>query len=202
MGKYIKLVIGAFLILSAVVGGFNIANGGMQEAGRRIVENGTDTVGIVEKRTQHIVGAKIGKAAGLGAYYTMSYNFTTLEGVKYGGQINVTKEQAYAIEDGQEIRIRYHANQPSINAPLDFKEYMTEEDIGNVPVGAILVAMASMVLGGAWLVWSGWAAIRPTPGIQTSSRFNKIAVQSNTPSKARQAAAVGGPKGKQMFGKS
>ena len=159
MGKYIKLVIGVFLVFSSIVGGVNILSGGLQATGMRIVENGTDTVGYVEKRVKHTVGAKIGRVPGIGAYYMIHYRFKTLDGKSYSDSVKATKEQAYAMRDGQKLNIRYMKGQPSINSVMDIETYMDEETARDVPWGAVIPALLAFFFGGLWLVWSSWRAI-------------------------------------------
>ena len=161
MGNYVKLIFGALLVVASIAGSIKLMTGGAQESVRRIVANGTDTTGVVEKRVRHIVAGRYGKAIGGGVYYSLTYSFTTLEGQKYGGTINVTKEQAYSVGDGEQIQVRYNKQQPTINAPLRFKEYMTNEDADELPFGTMIFTSLLMLLGGAWLAWSGGRHIIP-----------------------------------------
>ena len=140
MWKYLKLVIGIFLLLGCVAGVISISSGEMQKAGRRIAENGVDTVGVIDSRIEHTVAARYRRIGGIGRYYTIKYSFTTLDGRKYSDEINVSKEQAYSATEGLEINIRYYADQPSINSPLDYEEYMTAEAAEDLPVGTIIFA--------------------------------------------------------------
>ncbi len=159
MGKYIKLIAGLFLLLSAVIGGFNIFSGGMERVGMEIVRNGTNTIGYVEKRVKHTVAAKLGRIPAGGAYYMMHYRFKTKEGKLYGDLIKVSKKQAYALKDGQELNIRYMKGQPNINSVMGIETYMTETQAREVPWSAVVAGLAIFILGGLWLVWSGWRAI-------------------------------------------
>ena len=199
MWKYVKFVLGLFLILCSVAGAFSFFSGQAEQAGMRIVENGVDVKGIVEKREQVTVAARWGRVGGMGRYYTMTYSFQTLEGAKYGGELNVSKEQAYSVNDGDEITVRYYAKQPSINSPLGFKEYMTAEDARDLPWGAIVFALVLFAGGGGWLVWSNWRRIRPeiaglTAGVGSGSG-TPVIPQSRVNTVARKP---GGP----MFGGS
>ncbi|MGB7286737.1 MAG: DUF3592 domain-containing protein [Salaquimonas sp.] len=196
MGKYIKLIMGVFLLFAAVVGGWNILNGGMQKTGMRIVENGVTTVGHVEKRVQHLVGAKVGRLPGLGAYYMVHYNFTTEDGKSYSDSVKVTKEQAYAMQDGQQIQVRYMNGQPSINSVLGIQTYMSEEDAKTVPWGAVIPALAIFLLGGLWLIWSGWTAIGgsgPSFSRKDNYQLDRAALLNSQPGQ--------GSGGQPMFGK-
>ncbi len=67
----------------------------------------------------------------------MTYSFTTADGRKIGSEINISKEDAYAVRDGQKIQVRYNKQQPTINAALGFKEYFSQEDVENLPYGMI-----------------------------------------------------------------
>ena len=159
MWAYVKIAIGASLILTTIAGAIGAMKGDLEEAGMRIAEGGVDVPGFIEKREQVTMGLKAGKIGGLGRYYTMTYRFTTLDGRTLGGEINISKEQAYSTKDGQEITVRYYENQPSINAPLGFKEYMTKEDAQDLPWGTIIFANILFFCGGLWLIWSGWRKI-------------------------------------------
>lgn len=164
MRGFIKLFFGAFLILAGVSGIVSAFNGTLQESAQRIVNNGVDTTGIIEKREKHTVKAKVGKIGGRGTYYTMTYSFTTLEGKKYGSTINVSEEDAYAVRDGQKIAVRYNKEQPSINAATGFKDYFSQEDIEELPIGMFVGVGLTMLLGGLWLCWSGWGNVQPLLG--------------------------------------
>jgi hypothetical protein len=197
MGKYIKFVIGLMLVFSSIVGGHNILTGGMQEIGRKIVENGVDTTGYVEKRVKHTVGVKAGRIPGMGAYYMLHYNFTTKDGVKYGDSIKVTKDQAYGIQDGQELTIRYMNGQPTINSVLGIETYMTAEEAEEVPWGAVIPAILGMLLGGLWLAWSGGRAI----GIKMPSFARKDDYQLDRAALLREDRGPGSSRnGQPMFG--
>ncbi len=161
MWSYVKIALGLFVIVSCIAGGIAMLSGQMEESARRIVENGVDTTGVVEKRTKHMFAGRYGKVAGGGVYYTMNYSFTTLEGVKYGGEINITKDQAYSVNDGDKITVRYMKGQPTINAPLRFKEYMTEQDVAELPYGMMAFSFVLFIFGGMWLCWSGWQGVKP-----------------------------------------
>ena len=196
MWTCIKLVLGVMLMLSSVAGTISFISGDAQEAGMRIVEGGVDTVGIIEKREQVTVAARWGRAGGMGRYYTMTYSFKTKDGRKYSGEINISKEQAYTISDGQEITVRYYDNQPTINAPLGFKEYMTKEDALNLPWGTIVFATLLFFFGGAWLTWSAWRQIRPTVAAVSIPSFSGGA-QPVIPNRANSVTARGNGR---MFG--
>ncbi len=198
MGKYIKLVIGLFLVLTSTVGAFSVLTGGVEEAARRIVENGVDTTGVIEHRTKHTVRGRVGRIGGKGTYYTMTYSFVTKEGEKYGGEVNVTEEQAYALTDGEKITVRYHAKQPSISSPLGFEEYMTEQDVQELPKGMMLGSSLFMLLGGLWLAWSGWRRIQEETGLFAGMGQSQAA--SSTLAQDR-LASVGRSSDKPMFGK-
>ncbi len=172
MRAYVKFVLGILIILSCVIGSFSLLRGDFQKVGRQIVEGGVDTTGVIEKREQVTVAARYGKVGGIGRYYTMTYNFTTLEGEKYSSEINISKEQAYAVSDGDEISVRYYAKQPSINSALGFKEYMTAEEAEDVPVATFVFSIGLMLLGGAWLAWSGWRQIRPAMASVSTDRLD------------------------------
>jgi hypothetical protein len=185
MWAYIKFALGLLIMFAAVNGAFTVFNGGAEKSARRIVENGVNANGVVEKRTQHIVAGRYGKAVGGGVYYTLSYNFTTIEGVKYGGKINVTKEQAYSVRDGEKIVVRYMKGQPSINAPLRFKEYMSEQDIAELPYEMMAFSFALFFLGGLWLCWANWSQVMPAPNSRPSTvninRVSSIPRRNGTP---------------------
>jgi hypothetical protein len=118
----------------------------------------------VEKREKHTFRARWGKVAGNDVYYTMAYNFKTREGEKYGGEINVSKEQAYALQDGQTIDVRYLDGQPTVNSVIGIQEYMTAEDAENVPTGTIIFSSLLFFCGGLYLTISSWFKIRPASG--------------------------------------
>ena len=154
MWKYVRFMLGIFLIMISIGGFFALQSGSFEETAMRIVQGGTNTDGEVVSTTRHIVAARWGKIGGAGVYYTMKYRFTTLEGESYSGEIDVTKDQTYSVNDGQEIRVRYFADQPSINAPLGFKQYMSRKDAENQPYGTIIVNNILSFLGGIWLTWA------------------------------------------------
>ncbi|MEM8689464.1 MAG: DUF3592 domain-containing protein [Pseudomonadota bacterium] len=164
MGGYIKLVCGALLVLASVVGGLNMVMGGAQEAAQRIVDNGVDTTGVIEHRTKHTVSVRKGRIGGRGSYYSMTYSFVTAEGKKYASEINISEEDAYAVQDGQKITVRYNKAQPTINAALGFKDYFSQEDVENLPIGTMLFTTLLMILGGLYLCWSGWRSVGPSLG--------------------------------------
>ncbi|HMB48125.1 MAG TPA: DUF3592 domain-containing protein [Afifellaceae bacterium] len=164
MGNYIKLGIGALLILLSFVGIFSLFSGQVEEVGRQIAENGIDVTGTVEKRERHIVGVRIGRIPAGTIYYTMTYNFTTQEGQKYGGEVDVSKEQAYALQDGQTISVRYLNGQPSINSATGFEDYFSAADAEDVPYGTFIFSSLLFFSGGLYLVVSSWFRIRPASG--------------------------------------
>jgi len=199
MWSYVRFVLGIFLMLASVAGTISVISGDAHEAGRRIVEGGIDTMGVIEKREEVTVAARYRKIGGIGRYYTMTYSFTTLEGVKYSSEINISKDQAYAVSDGDQIRVRYYKDQPSINSALGFKEYMSAEDAENVPMGTILFSALLMLLGGAWLTWSSWRHIRPERASVSTDRVAGDRMPSPSPSPNR-TGAVARPAGGRMFG--
>lgn len=166
MWTYIKLILGVLLIIGSIGGGSALFTGDLTEAGRRIVEGGVDTTGVIKKRTEHTVVGRLGRAVGGGRYYSIEYQFTTKDGKTYSKEINVSKKDAYAAHEGQQIRVRYYDKQPSINSALDYKEYMTMEDAEDVPVGTIVFSALLMFGGGVYLTWSSWNKIRPAPAPQ------------------------------------
>jgi len=162
MRDYIKLILGAFLVMASATGAFSALNGTAKQAAQSIVDNAVDTTGVIEKRVKHTVAARKGKIGAMGSYYTMTYGFTTLEGKKYSAEISVSKEDAYAVNDGQKIAVRYNKNQPTINAATGFKDYFSQEDVENLPYGTILFSAFLMLMGGLWLCWSGGRNIFPS----------------------------------------
>ncbi len=162
MRDYIKLIIGAFLVLASAAGAFSALNGTAKKAAQSIVDNAVDTTGVIEKRTKHTVAARRGKIAAGGIYYSMTYGFTTLDGKKYSNEINISKEDAYAVSDGQKIAVRYNKNQPTINSATGFRDYFSQEDVENLPYGTILFSAFLMLMGGLWLCWSGGRNIFPS----------------------------------------
>ncbi len=162
MRGYIKLIFGAALIMASVSGMFSAVDGTAKNAAQSIVDNAVDTTGIIEKRTKHTVTARKGKIGGRGSYYTMTYSFATAEGRRYSSEINISKEDAYAVNDGQKIAVRYNKKQPAINAATGFKDYFSQEDVENLPYGTILFSAFLLLLGGGWLCWSGWRNIQPS----------------------------------------
>ena len=127
----------------------------------RIAENGVDVEGVVESRTRTLVAGRYGKVGGFANFYTMTYRFTTLDGRTLSQEINISKEQAHRTADGQKITVRYYRDQPTINSPLGFEEYMTKKDAKNLPYGTMIFSAGLMFLGGAWLAWANWRRIRP-----------------------------------------
>ena len=199
MWKYVKFVLGIFLIFASVTGIVSVFSGEVEEVGKRIAENGVDTTGVIESRTEHFVAVRRGWIGGFGRYYTMKYAFTTLDGKKYSGEINITKDQAYSVRDGQQIRVRYYANQPSINAPLGFKKYMTARDAEDVPYGTMIFSALLMFLGGAWLTWSNWRRIRPAR--QPLSAAARMAAARGQPVAGSAPGPVARSGGNAMFGR-
>ena len=164
MGKYIKFVLGILLIFMSFVGIINLFSGKVEDVGRHIAENGVDVTGVVEKRERHIVGVRIGRIPAGTVYYTMTYNFTTREGEKYGGEVDVSKEQAYSLQDGQTISVRYLNGQPSINSATGFEDYFSAEDARNPPYGTFIFSSLLFFCGGLYLTISSWLRIRPASG--------------------------------------
>ncbi len=193
MWNYVKFGLGLLLMLSTVIGAISVMKGDAHEAGRRIVEGGVDTTGVVEKVEQVTVAARWGKVGGMGRYYTMTYGFTTKDGVSYSDEINISKEQAHAVQIGDEIGVRYYANQPTINSALGFEEYMTAEEAENVPFGTFAFSMLLFFFGGAWLTWSSWRRIRPASAAPVDARMSPVPTPSTTPV----VRSAGGP----MFGR-
>jgi hypothetical protein len=198
MGKYIKFVVGILLILMSFVGIINLFSGQVEETGRRIAENGVDVTGVVEKRERHIVGVRIGRIPAGTVYYTMTYNFTTREGEKYGGEVDVSKDQAYALQDGQTISVRYLDGQPSINSATGFEDYFSAEDAENVPYGTFIFSSLLFFCGGLYLTISSWLKIRPASGGggAAASRMAGMRVQQA----AASAPAGGAPSGGRSSG--
>lgn len=163
MWSYVKFIFGIILIFASAAGALSLFSGDVERVGRRIVENGVDTTGVIESRTEHLIAGRWGRIAGAGRYYTIKYNFTTLDGRTYSSEINVSQDQAYTARDGQQIRVRYYADQPSVNSALGFKEYMTDEDVKNAPLETFLLSALLMLIAGAWLIVSSWKHILPAP---------------------------------------
>lgn len=177
MWKFVKFGLGLLLIFASFAGVSALFDGTIEESGRRIVENGKDTTGTIESRIEHTVAGRFGKLRGAGKYYSIKYRFTADDGKTYGGEVNVSKEQAYAYQDGQKIPVRYMSGQPSINSPLDFEDYMTMEDAENAPIGTILFSAVLFLLGGAYMCWSSWQAIKPAPSARSVSRAAGVAAR-------------------------
>ncbi len=165
MWKYVKFALG---VLMLIVGGFNIvfvATGGFEnswkETANRLRENAVPTTGVITGRYLHTTAARVGRIGGIGQHYSIKYSFETRDGKKYGGEVDVTKEQATTLNDGAPIRIKYDANNPSINSALGF-----ENDHSNIredeptPVGPMMATMLILLLGGGWLTWRNWNRIR------------------------------------------
>jgi hypothetical protein len=125
----------------------------------------------------------------------MSYKFTTREGETYGGEVDVSKEQAYALQDGQPITVRYLDGQPTINAPTAFKDCFSAADADDVPTGTIIFSSLLFLLGGAWLAWSGWSAIRPAApaGRSRVAAMRSQAMASSAPAAPATAARAAAP---------
>lgn len=153
MWKYFKLIIGLFLVLCFFAGTASVLRGDVEKRSRHIAENGVDVMGTINEVTRHIVVARWGKVAGGGVYYTIKYTFPTKDGRKYSGEIKVSKDDAQSADTGQPILVRYYADQPSINSPLDYREYMSVEDARDMPKGTIFFSALLMLAGGLWMVW-------------------------------------------------
>jgi hypothetical protein len=165
MWKYVKLVLGVLMLF---LGGFNlffVASGGFEkswkESSSRLRDNAVPTTGVITGRYQHTTAARVGRIGGIGQHYSIKYSFETRDGKKYGGEVDVTKEQATTLNDGAPIRIKYDSANPSINSALEF-----ERDHSNIsknepmPVAPMLAVMMGLLLGGGWLTWSSWQRIR------------------------------------------
>ncbi len=185
MWSYVKFVFGIILMFASAAGALSVFYGDVERVGRKIVENGVDTTGVIKSRTEHLVTGRWGRIAGAGRYHTIKYNFTTLDGRKYSNEINVSQDQAYTVRDGQQIQVRYYADEPSVNSALGFKEYMTDEDVKNAPHETFLLSALFMLLVGAWLIVSSWKHIPPT----------RITPSGTQQFSARSQSAVPRPKG-------
>ncbi|HUS96968.1 MAG TPA: hypothetical protein VMX97_09540, partial [Hyphomicrobiaceae bacterium] len=94
-------------------------------------------------------------------------------------------------------------DQPSINSPLDFQAYMSAEDVGKSPVGTILFSALLMLLGGGWLVWSGWKQMQPASQVRVginSAMPSRVATVANRP-QSRSGPAVPRSAGQAAFGR-
>jgi hypothetical protein len=108
----------------------------------------------------------------------------------------VSKEQAYALQDGQKIPVRYLDGQPSINSAIGFEDYFSAEDAEAVPYGPMIMASLVFFFGGGYLVWSGWSKIRPSSGGgAASARMAGMRVQSSAASAPSAGGQGGGRSG-------
>ena len=190
MWPYIKFVLGLLLILMAVVGCFAVVGGDMGEGIKRIARGGVDTVGVIDRRIVHYTGVRVGRVVGGGRSYTIHYSFRAKDGRKYGGKVDVTKEQAEAASDGQQIAIRYYSKNPSINAALAYKSYAKESDAKKMPVGTVIFTMLLFLLVGGWMVWSAWVRIAPAyaPRLTGRNAASRIDLSSRLSSPSRVAS--------------
>ena len=185
MWTYVKFILGLSLISTSLMGSTALFDGTLEESALRIAENGVDTEGVIESTTRTFVAARYGKVGGFTNYYTMKYRFTTHDGRTLSQEINISKQQANRARDGQKITVRYYRDQPTINSPLGFEEYMTRKDAKNLPYGTMIATSIMMFLGGAWLTWANWRRIRP--GQANSVGTSRMA--------AARAAGIAGPSG-------
>ena len=154
IGTVFRFVLGLFLFVTALPVLFGNMERSMAESRQRIIENGTVTTGRIEERIEHIVGAKVGRGVGVGAYYTIRYSFTTKDGKKYWDSVDVSRAQAMAAHDGQKIRVKYHAKTPSISSAIDYKPYF-KGDASSEKQDARMMKFVSLcfLLIGAALLW-------------------------------------------------
>ena len=186
MWKYVKFVSALFLMFAAFAGLKALFAGELGKTAQKFVENGIDTYGVIEKRVQHIVAGRVGRFGGAGVYYTLTYSFEAHDGRTYSNEIDVPKETAYAVADGQRIRVRYYRDQPTVNAAVDFKAYWTKEDVKDQPYTLVLTMCILMFLGGGLWAWLNWCRIRRdwgwTPKVSSpAARIDTVTRSSSRP---------------------
>ncbi len=160
MWKYVKFLIGLSMMSTSLIGSTAFFDGTLEESALRIAENGVDVEGVIESRTRTFVAGRYGKVGGFANLYSMKYRFTTLDGRTLSQEIGITKAQANRTRDGQKITVRYYRDQPTINSPLGFEEYMTRKDAKNLPYGTMIFTSVLLFLGGAWLTFANLWRIR------------------------------------------
>lgn len=120
MGKITTLLIGVGMIGLGLLGTYNAVSG----FGKAPVEK-TDmtTTGTVT----HLTATELRHAVGvtLNTTYSMNYSFPAADGKTYTGEHNNLDEAKFnSLAEGDEITVKYHSNQPSINGAPAYGTYI------------------------------------------------------------------------------
>lgn len=147
MGKLTGIIIGAGLVCLGSVGTYNA----ITSFGRAPKEK-TDitTTGVVTDRTatelRHAVGVT------LDTTYRIEFSFEAEDGKTYFGEEIVEAAVIDGISEGQEITVKYHSNNPSINAAPDYGYYVSVNDIPSAPPLLRLCVCLGTLAGGLVVV--------------------------------------------------
>ncbi len=99
--------------------------------------------GVTVTELKHAIGVTLNSS------YEMDFKFQAEDGQTYFGEENITEAQAGSLREGQEVDVKYHSNNPSINAAVDYGTYISV-DTFKTPTsqGRLLMSLLITGMGG------------------------------------------------------
>lgn len=186
MWKYIKPALGALLLLLAFQGTAHWISGAETTSGRDM-----EAVGVITRLDAKIL--RITPFAKKTDHY-IGYSFKAHNGETYSKSFSISPEEYASLRKGQRIRVRYHSNNPSINAIDGFRHYTSSAEMAELnpnkhPAFRAVILLAFFA-GGIMLLWSSFGGML-APNTSSQRRSSKPQVVAKIPP-ARFGAARGG----------
>ena len=124
MGKKTLYCIGLGLAAFGALGTFNAYN----DLGKTPVEKqDAETTGVITNlygyETKHAIGVT------LATDYYMKFEFTAADGKSYQGEENLEGWEFESLNEGDEVKVMYHSNNPSINAAPNYGAYVSVDEL-------------------------------------------------------------------------
>lgn len=157
MWQKIKPILGVLLILVSLNGVRMWVFDGEKPLARDLEAVGT--IVSLEARTYR-VAPLVSKTD-----HYISYSFPAADGQTYSKQFAISPEEYASLRKGQRVRVRYHSDNPSINAIDGFRHYSSVAELDKYSARHSPAKRGGLLLGlfllGGYLVWS-WFSSGPT----------------------------------------
>lgn len=145
------------------------------------VREDIETKGIVTRVTvtelKHAIGVTIDRT------FRLNFEFVAQDGQTYSGQEIIDQAQANTLSEGDEVTVKYHSNNPSINAAIYYGTYIPADTFGEQsPQTRMMFCSVFCVMGLLVLAYAKLSA--------QEQRELQGELESNNPAPAQQSFAA------------